>query len=130
MSQPNRRATFDYDPDPDLSWLEQWDSPAKYQGNECRDEEGDVLTFEDYQRTVGNPDHHVTLMAVCEEECPQCGEWKVVDSLHNIDFLIDDDFRTGTFTASNLDRLSAYQREIAEEMLGTARKDAQVSEPQ
>jgi hypothetical protein len=130
MSLPNRRVTFDYDPDPDLSWLEQWTTPETYRGNECRDEEGHFLTFEEYRKTVGNPEHHVTLMAICEEECPDCGAWKVVDSLHNIDFLADDDFRTGTFTAGNLDRLSGYQREIAEEIFGTAGRDAQVSELQ
>jgi hypothetical protein len=41
---PERRVVWDYDQSPDFSWLEQWDTPEKYAGNEhyATNEDGDV----------------------------------------------------------------------------------------
>lgn len=80
------RYRVEYDEFPDLSWLEQWDTPEKYEGNEIL-EDGSPVPFEQYAATWGDPDRHVVLALLCEEKCPHCSTWDVIDSLGGIDYL-------------------------------------------
>lgn len=100
--KPTRRVTFDHDTDPDFSWLEQDHykpghpdySPIYRTAADMRAKRN-AMPAEWYT----DPANHITLSMLVEEECPACGEWKVVYSLGGIDFLADsDDWRTGQFT--------------------------------
>lgn len=54
----------------------------------CGKEYADV-SYADYLAYYGNPERHVFLGLVQETQCPQCGTWKVTDSLWAIDFMDD-----------------------------------------
>lgn len=111
-----RKVVFEVEREPDFSWLEQWNTPDTYRGNEViRD--GRKLSFADYMRTVGNPDYHEMLCMVVYELAEDADDWEVVDSLGNIDFIADgDDYGTGTFyRVSAIPAAWAYLRELATE---------------
>lgn len=117
-----RRFQVVYDEDPDLSYLEQWDTPEKYKGNEMLDPTiGEVIPFEEYIQTYGNPDKHVVLMMIAEEKCESCGEWSVTDTLGGIDFMewcVPD---TGVFTLEEID--NPYLKVLALDMVEEAIHD-------
>lgn len=112
-----RRIRFDYDPEPDLSWLDQWNTPKTYRGNEVV-VDGKKLPFAAYMQTYGDPNNYENLMAICEQQCPCCGAWEIVDSLGGIAMYIDDAWDVGTYTDPR-ELASDYQRQIAEEMLSS-----------
>jgi hypothetical protein len=92
-----RKIVFDHDPEPDFSWLEQWNTPATYKGNEVIVNRK-PLPFDEYMRTYGNPEYHVMLCMLVYELGPDADDWEIVDSLCGIDMLAHaDDWATGTF---------------------------------
>lgn len=96
------RIRFEYDPDPDFSWLGQWNTPETYAGNEVLDATGRPLPFEDYIRYQGNPDCHIALQAQVESQCECCGSWVGQISLGGIDFMDDDKYFVGTVAEEEL----------------------------
>lgn len=109
-----RKIVFDHDSYPDFSWLDQWNTRETYKGNEVLIN-GFPLSFEEYMRTVGDPDYHVMLDMRVYEIGPDDEDWRLVDSLGGIDFFANgNDWATGAFY-----RVSAlpegYQRELARE---------------
>ena len=123
---------------PDLSYLEQWDSPEKYYGGapDCPEcgcemdyEKNDTWLCdecgrdEEYTKYWGNYNCHVVLDAVVEEKCDHCGSWVMKDSLGSIDFMEDDDWETGIFMDGELEGLKGYQLDVATELLNESRKD-------
>lgn len=80
-----KRLRLEPDPWPDLSHLEQWDTPKKYKGNEIL-EDGKPVPFEEYISTWGDPDNYAVFVVVAEVRCPTCGDWTVTDSLGGVDF--------------------------------------------
>ena len=97
MAKTRRKFVFDHDPEPDFSWLDQWNTPETYKGNEVIID-GKPLPFADYMRTVGDPDNHVMLTMLVFELGPDDEDWQIVDSLCGIDFLANEDnWVTGTF---------------------------------
>lgn len=115
------QVTFDYDPEPDLSWLEQWDTPAKYKGNEII-ENDEPVSFERYLEYWGNSDRHVTL---CMEvrHVREDGYENVIDTLCGIDYMDDQDYATGTFSFGSLDdvfksrQLNDYQKDLVSDAI-------------
>lgn len=84
-----KKIVFDYDSDPDLSWLDQ----------DC---------FKGEDKT-----NHVALQMLVFEMNENDVDWQVTDSLCNIDFLADkDDWKTGTFYRAS-DLPEGYQRQLA-----------------
>lgn len=116
---PKRRVRFEYDPDPDFSWLaqDQYDPrSANYEPvyPSLEDMRAGKNAYDgDWYR---NPQNHVALEAICEEQCPHCGTWIVTDSLAGIGFLITSAYQTGVFERSD-ELTESYQRQIAKEML-------------
>ena len=51
---------------------------------------GKPVSYADYLRYYGNPDRHIYLGCVVQEQCDCCGEWKTKDSLWGIDVMDDD----------------------------------------
>lgn len=119
--RPEQRIVIEYDDCPDMSWLEQWDTPEKYKGNEVLDEDGNPMSFEEYMQGPGNKANHVMLCMLVEQKCKACGKWEVVESLSGIDFLeYQNDWTTGTFTPEEAVRLKGYLGECAGELLSEA----------
>lgn len=114
-----KRIIWDYETAPDLSFLEQWNTPETYAGNEVVNGEGEELSFEEYMETYGNPDRHVTLVCAVEEQCPYCHSWTVVESVCGVDFMDWSRPFIGTIEADSWRELeNLHQRETARELLG------------
>lgn len=117
------RVTFDYDPDPDFSYLEQWDTAEKYEGNEIH-ENGRPLSFDEYMASgFGDPEQHVAIVADVEMQCECCNSWVHKASLGNIDFLLtDNDWTTGTFTQAEIEAgaVKGYLADVAKELFSEA----------
>ena len=140
------RVRVDYEPDPDCSWLEQWDTAEKYyggrpecpececamdykgghrwqcsdnaeeyngecdapllewkgndKGGQCLDGDGEMIPFDEYKGTYGDPNEYVFLYAAVESHCDHCGEWALTESLGGISFYgpSPDYWETGIFT--------------------------------
>jgi hypothetical protein len=111
------RVTFDYDPDPDYSWLEQSQYNPDSDGYEpiyrtAADMRAKHNPIEDY----ANPENHVTLCMLVERIGPDDNDWQHVDSLGGIDFLADSsDWFTGTFYSLKALRPRSYLRQLARE---------------
>ena len=114
--QGNKRVKWVYDEDPDLSDLEQWNTPETYQGYEVY-EDGEPLSFKNYMQTYGNPERHVVLGCVIERECPHCGKWSGVESLWGIDFMDWQPWEIGTYQVDEIDTLNDYQQAVSLELL-------------
>ena len=57
MRMTDHRVRWVYDEDPDLSHLEQWDTPAKYKDSPYM-HKGEKVPFTCYINTYGNPDNY------------------------------------------------------------------------
>jgi hypothetical protein len=115
------RVKIEHDEYPDLSWLEQWNTPEKYSMCPAINDDGSLMSFEDYMQGPGNKNNHVTLCMLVEKACSECGSWSVVESLSGIDLMAHSDFwQTGTFTAEEAVNLKGYLGECAAEMLSEA----------
>src|SRR5882672_9784268 len=90
------KVIFDLEPDPDMSWLDQWNTPATYKGNEVY-VNGQPVPWTDYRRYWGDPDRHRMLIMLTYELKDDDDDWQLVDSLGNIDFMDDDNSEIGTF---------------------------------
>lgn len=101
---------WDYDYDPDLSWLDQWDEPEAYAGNEWLRDDGSVMPFEEYIDGPGDPDNHTTLEASAWTGCPKCRKLMRWDSLGNIDFLDWQNPATGVFRIGHFETGWDHQR--------------------
>ena len=105
----------DYDPDPDLSWLQQScydpassDYEPTYRTVEDMDAGRNPYDGDWYR----DPDNHVVLDMVAYDE-----DGAVLDSLGGIDFLAENsDWRTGTFYRLSTLEDAPYLRKLAEEM--------------
>jgi hypothetical protein len=160
------RVTWDYDCDPDLSYLEQWDTPEKYYDLDapcpkcgsymeyselhmfvCCDpecshsidastcggsnagvvhEDGEQMTFEDYQQSYGDLNKYVSLQCTVETRCTCCGGWTIQASLGGVDFYTygPDQWDIGTFDAMDIDdKLGGYQLEESYELILEAMVD-------
>jgi hypothetical protein len=108
---------WDYDEDADLSFLEQWDTPQKYAGNEVIDEKtGLPMPFDEYMQTYGNPDRHVMLWARVLEYLEDGNiEWK--DSVGGVDFMDWQEYKVGEFTPEEAIALEGYQGEVSKDLL-------------
>lgn len=95
------RVKFDIDPDGDLSYLDQWDTPEKYRGNEVL-RDGKPIPFEEYIQHEGNPDKHICLDMLVERKCPECGSWEMLDACGSIDFMECDAYAIGEFTLAEV----------------------------
>lgn len=51
---------------------------------------GHPISYADYLNYQGNPDRHVYLGMIVQEQCLTCSEWHNVDSLWRIDLMDDD----------------------------------------
>lgn len=89
--ETRKKVVFDYDPEPDLSWLDQ---------DEFRQE---------------NKANHIALEMLVFEMTENDNDWRLIDSLGNIDCLADkNDWATGTFY--NSDSIpEGYLRQLAVE---------------
>lgn len=81
------------------------------------------IDYEEYLAYYGNPDRHVYLGAICEEQCPTCGEWHEIESLWGIDFMDD----SAEYLAINSDEwrpaaearaLPGYAGDVARQLAG------------
>lgn len=93
------RLRWEYDPDPDLSYLEQVD------------DDGSPL----FPNT--DPNSVVSLGATLEKFCDKCNQWEDVDSLWGVDFIDHDPYETGTYAIGEAMRMSNYQGEVAQDMV-------------
>lgn len=124
MAKVRRKVVIEHDPDPDFSWLDQWDTPEKYAKDgiviacpdhpyaqvrgrkrpicrQCR-RHARPMSWSTYRETIGDPERHVSLMMLTYELGPADEDWRLVDSLGNIDFFEQSaDWQTGTFYALN-----------------------------
>lgn len=93
------RIVFEYETEPDFSWLEQSHyQPGSPDYEPVYRTRADMRAKRNPIEDYANPDKHVALCMLVYRECPDCGEEKLVDSLGNIDFLQDsDDWTTGSF---------------------------------
>ena len=113
----SKRIIWEYDPDPDLSWLEQWNTPEKYRGNEVY-ENGKPLPFDEYIQYHGNPEHHIMLACHIQETCPHCGTWVTTDACHGFDFADWQD---------PLPDVGTYTLEQAKDLANEYQKDTSIS---
>lgn len=116
------RITFEYDPDPDFSYLGQWDTPETYVGNEVRKDDGTLATFEEYMAYWGNVERHIALQAHVEAQCECCGSWVTRASLGGIDFMDDDAYDLGTFTEDEAASLKSYCKDVAADLFTESRE--------
>jgi hypothetical protein len=112
----NLRIQFEYDTDPDFSYLGQWDTPETYAGNEALKDDGTPATFEEYMAYWGNVDRHIALIATVESQCECCDSWVSQISLGGIDFMDDDAYEIGTFTKEEAADLKGYCKDVAAEL--------------
>lgn len=97
------RIVIELDPDPDLSWLEQWNTPEKYAGNEMVDRGPNdnqpprKIPFDEYIKYWGNPDRHVALCIRIEKQC-EMGGWHTVECLGAVDMMDDQHLWLGTYS--------------------------------
>lgn len=123
-------------------------SPERYKGNECRacpqhpragtkvlDLGGDgrpqagcavcgnteyaPVPYEEYVAYYGNPERHIGLFVVREDQCPCCQSWVEGGALYGIDVM--DDNPEAAFTGDGHDtytreELPGYLQEVADEL--------------
>jgi hypothetical protein len=118
-AEPRRKVVIDYETEPDFSWLEQDHykpghpeySPIYRTADDMKHKRNaiDPSWYTD-------PDNHVALMMITFELADDDDDWRIVDSLRNIDFLADgDDWQTGTFYTLAQLKSSPYLQELAKE---------------
>lgn len=112
----NLRIRFEYDTDPDFSYLEQWNTAEKYAEAKIQKPDGTSATFEEYMAYWGDVERHVALSATVESQCECCNSWVIKDSLGDIDFMDDDHYEIGTFTEEEISNIKGYCKEVAEEL--------------
>ena len=111
------RVVWDYDFDPHFSYLEQWNTPEKYEESPMY-KGGEKISFEEYIKTWGNPERHVELSCTIQSRCDCCGAWNDVDTLYGIDFMDWQDYDLGTYTPEEaLELRNEHQAEVAKDML-------------
>ena len=114
------RVVWDSEQDVDLSHLEQWDTPEKYEGNEVF-VDGRKVPFNEYMKFWGDPNRHVVLQAGVDMRCTECGEWTVVCNVGNVDFMDTDPWDVGAVYAERIaGAFSDYQLEVSRELLEQA----------
>lgn len=84
--KPKLRILWDYEPDPDFSWLEQWNTKEKYEKDGVVLRDGKPVPWEDYIENEGSPDHYCMLQATVQKQCEACGAWHTVRTLSNCGF--------------------------------------------
>lgn len=117
---PRRKVVFEHDTDPDFSWLEQEQyNPSHPTYDPIYRSRADMRAKRnaidgDWYR---DPENHVALCMLVYEQCGTCDEWKLVDSLGNIDFIAAwDDWTTGEFYyVSDIPKHAKYLRSLARE---------------
>jgi hypothetical protein len=112
-----RKIVFEHDQEPDFSWLEQDMYNPKHPSYEptYRTDEDMKAGREMNPEWYRNPENHVALSMLVYEMTDEDNDWRVVDSLGNIDFFADsDEWKTGTFYRLS-DVPEGYLRELAEE---------------
>lgn len=61
-------------------------------------ENGEPLSFEDYMLSYGDPQRHVFLRCVVEEQCEHCNSWVTKGSVGNVDFMDTEQYFEGVTT--------------------------------
>lgn len=102
---PKYKIEFKHDSEPDFSWLEQ----VRYNPRSKNYEP----IYSDWYR---NPENHVTLSMVVYVLDDKDDDWRVIDSLRNIDFLTGgNDWCICTFyRIEDIPASCAYLRELAQ----------------
>lgn len=128
MPRTRRKIVFEEDPEPDFSWLQQEmynPSSPEYAGpiyptTQDMRKKQNAYDPEWYR----DPANHVALSMLVYELGPDDDDWRLVDSLGNIDFLDDgDDHGTGTFyRVEQIPKGWTYQRHLAREARLPSRK--------
>lgn len=128
MRMTDHRVRWVYDEDPDLSYLEQWDTPAKYKEAPYM-HRGEPVPFTCYINTYGNPDNYEVMGCILEERCDHCGQWDSVGSLWGIDFYSPDktqeipltgdpyELDTSGLWDGSYGTLSGYAKEVADDLM-------------
>ncbi len=136
------RVVWEYDPYPNMSYLEQWDTPEKYKGNEViRD--GRELPFDEYIEREGNPEYHTNLQCTVYIDCPRCaGEGTAPESADSpysvlcelckgdgsaigascgsIDFYVTDSYNLGIWYDHPNNGFADYQNEMSRDLIAEA----------
>lgn len=114
-----RKIVFEYDQDPDFSWLEQDQyDPSKpgydpiYPTGKDMKAKRNAYDGNWYR----NPDNHIALEMIVYEQTPDDQDWRIVDTLGGIDFLVTgNDWTTGTFYRLKELNGCPYLRTLAKE---------------
>lgn len=114
-----RKVIIEHDSNPDFSWLDQDHYDPRHPSYDPvypsrADMRAKRNAYDgDWYR---NPDNHVALCMVTYEFGPRDTEWRVIDSLGGIDFLVNsDDWETGTFYTLKSMKPRSYLRSLAKE---------------
>lgn len=114
------KIVFTHDPDPDFSWLDDhYDPSSKDYDPVYRSTEdmaaGKPLDADWYR----DPENHVALAMLVYAMADEDEDWRLIDSLGNIDFLADgNDWQTGTYyKVDDIPARCAYLRELASDAL-------------
>ena len=120
------RVIWEYDDDPDLSWLEQWNTPETYKGNEVQEGcHGIPMPFDEYMATYGNPERHVTLVCRVERRCETCGAWETIEAVCGFDFMDWQGYSLGEYIPEDIHMLAnSYQIEESNNLLADAQRTA------
>lgn len=88
----------------------------------CGNTKYEDIPYEEYLAYYGNPDRHVYLCAICEEQCPHCQQWHHANSVANIDFMDDSpeyvSLRTNHwYQEDEATKLPGYVGDVARELI-------------
>ena len=87
------------------------ESPEVYAGNEYR-KDGQLVPYEDYLRTFGDPNRYTGYIVTRETQCECCGLWKAQESISTS--LYDEYVEPGTYAADAVpDSLKDVAAELA-----------------
>jgi len=82
--------------------------------------DGELIPFDDYMQTYGDPNNYVFLFASIQKSCDGCGSWDTIYSLGGIDVYKGsrNHWETGTFTAEDVANMpDGYLKNTLLEML-------------
>jgi hypothetical protein len=92
--------------------------------------DGEPIPYDEYLRYYGNPERHVYLLAIVQQQCTCCGHYSTKASLGNIDFMDDNEEIRAVTLDKWLDEATAralpgYLAEVVAELIDEAKGESQ-----
>ena len=107
--EPTYRIVVEYDPDPDLTWLNLVNEDDYNRDPVFLPRLGRYLSYEEYI----DPWKYEVFLVSLQTQCPECGHWFVVDSVGGVTyFSYDCSVYPGTFTLEEARDMDVYLLEL------------------